>query len=78
MLDLSGHALGVGWWEMLFKGIAAGFLVAAMVWLRPGADTAQFHVVTLMIFLIGVGKFMHIVAGSMEAFMLFASGDLGI
>lgn len=78
MLDLSGHILGVDWSEMLFKGVAAGFLVAAMVWLLPGADTAQFHVVMLMTFLIAAGGFMHIVAGSMEAFMLVTNGDLGI
>lgn len=77
MLHLSGHVLGIGWSEMLFKGVAAGFLVAAMVWLLPGADTAQFHVVTMMTFLIAAGGFMHIVAGSMEAFMLVANGDLG-
>ena len=78
MLELSGHILGVDWSEMLFKGVAAGFLVAAMVWLLPGADTAQFHVVTLITFLIAAGGFMHIVAGSMEAFMLVTNGDLGI
>ena len=46
-----------------------------MVWLMPSADTAQIHVVTLMTYLIAVGGFMHIVAGSMEAFMLAANGE---
>lgn len=78
MLDLSGHILGIGWSGMLFKGVAAGFLVAAMVWLLPGADTAQFHVVTLITYLIAAGGFMHIIAGSMEAFMLVANGQLGV
>ncbi len=78
MLDLSKHILGHGWPDMLFKGVTAGFLVAAMVWLLPGADTAQFHVVTLMTYLIAAGGFLHIIAGSMEAFMLVAHGDLGV
>ena len=78
MLEISGHVMGHLWMEMFFKGITAGFLVAAMVWLLPGADTAQFHVVTLMTYLIAAGGFMHIIAGSMEAFMLVAHGNLGV
>ncbi len=54
-----------------------GFLIAAMVWLVPSADTAKFHAVTLMTYLIAIGGFTHIVAGSMEAFLLVANGQLG-
>lgn len=78
MLDISHHAVESGAFELLFRGITAGFLIAAMVWLIPGADTAQFHVVTLMTYLIAVGGFAHIVAGSMEAFMLVVNGQLGL
>jgi formate/nitrite transporter FocA (FNT family) len=77
MLGLSGQLLDYSWPEMLFKGIAAGFLIAAMVWLLPGADTAQFSVVVLMTYLISAGGFTHIVAGSVEAFMLVLNGHLG-
>ena len=63
---------------MFFRAISAGFLIAAMVWLIPSADAAQFHVITLMTYLIAAGGFMHIVAGSMEAFMLVVSGQLGV
>src|SRR5262249_60859030 len=51
-------------------GAAAGFLVAAMVWLLPGAEGAQFPVITLMTYLIAAGGFMHILAGSVGAFFL--------
>jgi formate/nitrite transporter FocA (FNT family) len=77
MLDISHQVMNHPWLEMVFKGIAAGFLIATMVWLIPGADTAQFHVVTLMTYLIAAGGFMHIVAGSVEAFLLALNGDLG-
>jgi formate/nitrite transporter FocA (FNT family) len=63
---------------MLFRAISAGFLMAAMVWLMPAAESAQFHVVGLMTYLIGVGGFAHIVAGGMEAFMLIWAGQLAI
>jgi formate-nitrite transporter family protein len=75
MLDISRGILNHGGLEMFVKAISAGFLMAAMVWLIPSADTAQVHVVTLMTYLIAAGGFMHIVAGSMEAFMLVVSGD---
>ena len=78
MLALSSDAMHYGWVEMAFRGITAGFLMAAMVWLIPAADTAQFYVVVLITYLIGVGEFPHIVAGSMQAFLLVASGDLGV
>jgi formate/nitrite transporter FocA (FNT family) len=77
MLEISRQTLGHPWSELFFKGISAGFLMAAMVWLLPSADTAQFHVVTLMTYLIAAGGFMHIVAGSVEAFLLLLNGDLG-
>jgi formate/nitrite transporter FocA (FNT family) len=60
---------------MAFRGISSGFLIAAMVWMMPSAETAKFAVVALMTWLIAVGGFTHIVAGSMEANLLVLSGD---
>lgn len=76
MLDISRHLMEHSWLEMLFRGIAAGFLVAAMVWLLPSAEAAQFHVIIMLTYLIAVGGFVHIVAGSIEAFLLVLNGDL--
>lgn len=75
MLAISRDLLGYDWWEMLFRAIASGFLMAAMVWLMPGAERTQFHVIALMTWLIAVGGFTHIVAGSMEAYLLVLAGD---
>ena len=76
MLEVSHHLVGHGWAESFFKAISAGFLIAAMVWLMPSAESAQFQVVTLMTYLIAVGGFMHIVAGSVEGFMLALNGHV--
>jgi formate/nitrite transporter FocA (FNT family) len=78
MLDISRQLMEHDWLDMFFKGVSAGFLIAAMVWILPGANTAQFYVVVLMTYLIAAGQFMHIVAGSMEAFLLVVNGELGI
>jgi formate-nitrite transporter family protein len=75
MVTVSRDLLAFGWWDMVFRAVAAGFLMAAMVWLMPGAERAQFHVITLITWLIAVGGFTHIVAGSMEAYLLVLAGD---
>ena len=75
MLTVSRDLLAFGWWDMVFRAIAAGFLMAAMVWLMPGAERTQFHVIMLMTWLIAIGGFTHIVAGSMEAYLLLLAGD---
>jgi formate/nitrite transporter FocA (FNT family) len=78
MLEVSRHILDHSWLETAFMGIGAGFLMAAMVWLLPGSEAAQFYVVVMMTWLIAAGGFMHVVAGSMEAFMLALDGGLGV
>lgn len=78
MLEISQRMMENGWMQMFFKGISAGFLIAAMVWLIPSAEGAQFHVVTLMTYLISLGGFTHIIAGSVEAFLLIFNGQLGL
>lgn len=76
MLEISRHGLlDVGWWQMLLRGITSGFLMAALVWMLPSAESAKVAVITLMTYLIAVGGFTHIVAGSMEAWMLVFVGD---
>jgi formate/nitrite transporter FocA (FNT family) len=75
MLTISRDLLKLGWWEMAFRGVAAGFLIAAMVWMIPSAESAKFWVITLMTYLIAIGGFTHIVAGSMEAYLLVLAGD---
>ena len=75
MLAISRGLMPVGWWDMALRGVSSGFLIAAMVWMIPSAESAKFAVITLMTWLIAVGGFTHIVAGSMEANLLVLSGD---
>jgi formate/nitrite transporter FocA (FNT family) len=75
MLEISRSLIGLGWWDMLFRGITSGFLIAALVWMIPAAETLKFYVITLMTWLIAVGHFTHVIAGSMEAYLLVIAGD---
>jgi formate/nitrite transporter FocA (FNT family) len=78
MLEISAHITNHSWMEMLFRAIASGFLIATMVWLMPGAEGAQFHVIVVITYLIAAAGFMHIVAGSVEAFFLVLNGHLAL
>ena len=78
MLAVSRDAMPPDAVHALFQGVTAGFLMAALVWLMPAAEGAQFFVVYLMAYLIGASGSAHIVAGSVEAFMLAVSGELGV
>ena len=75
MLAVSRELLPLTWWQMFFRAISAGFLIAAMVWMIPTAEHQQFIVITLMTWLIAVSGSTHIVAGSVEAYLLVLSGD---
>ncbi|MYZ47635.1 formate/nitrite transporter family protein [Propylenella binzhouense] len=77
MLEISRHMMEKGWWEMLFMGVSSGFLIATMVWLLPSAESSRFLVITMITWLIAAAGFTHIVAGSVEAFLLVLSGELG-
>ena len=75
MVAISRKMSELTWWQMCFRGITSGFLIAAMVWMLPAAESAKLPVIALMTWLIAVGGFTHIVAGSMEAYMLVLAGD---
>ena len=42
MLSISRVLLGTDWWDMAFRGVTSGFLIAAMVWMIPSAESAKF------------------------------------
>ena len=75
MHQISLELTKLTWWDMFFRAISSGFLIAAMVWMIPSAENQQFVVITLMTWLIAVGGFTHVVAGSMEAYLLVLAGD---
>lgn len=77
MLEVAQGLTGHGFFDMLILAIPSGFLVAAMVWLLPSSDSAQFFVITMITYLIAAAGFMHIVAGSTEAFFLALNGTAG-
>ena len=52
----------------------AGWLIALMVWLLPSAKSARLFVIILLTYVVAIGQFSHIIAGSVEAFFAVLSG----
>lgn len=76
--DLSLHATGMGAGESFLRAIPAGVLVAAIVWMMPSAEGNAFFVIATFTWLIAIGDFTHIIAGSVEMAFLLLTGELGI
>jgi len=59
---------------LMTRGIFAGWLIALMVWLLPFAETARVGVIIIITYIVGIGEFSHIIAGSVDAFYLVGTG----
>ena len=75
-LSISHHMMENDIWQMFVRGIFSGWLIAALVWMMPSAENAKFWIIILITYVIAAGSFTHVVAGSMEAFLLVLHGDL--
>jgi len=72
--DIGREVLGADFWTMLLRGVFAGWLIALMVWLLPFAETARVSVIIIITWLVGIGKFAHVIAGSIKVFYLVVIG----
>jgi len=75
VVEVSIHATHRELGDVFLQGLPAGFLIAALVWMLPSSESNEFFVIFLMTYLIAIGDFTHVVAGSAEAFVLLLTGD---
>lgn len=64
--SLGHEGLTAPFWTVLLRAVFAGWLIALMVWLLPFAETGRVAVIVLITYVIGLGGFAHIIAGSVE------------
>ncbi len=67
--------IGVPFFTIMLRAIFAGWLIALMVWLLPAAESARVSIIVMITYLVGVGGFVHIVAGSTKFFHLVIVGQ---
>ncbi len=70
-----GH-LGAGFTTVVVRAIFAGWLIALMVWLLPAAESAKVSIIVIITYLVGVGEFNHVIAGSTTILFLVAQGSI--
>lgn len=64
--------LRLGFGGVFIGAIFAGWLIALMVWLLPAAESARVSIIVLITYLIGLGGFGHVIAGSTTVLYLVA------
>ena len=69
-MEMSHHAVETPWLEIFYRGIIAGSIVAAMVWLVHAVrdSIGRALVIYVLMYFIGVGSFFHVITSSIEAF----------
>jgi formate/nitrite transporter FocA (FNT family) len=72
---IGNAALSHGFAATFVRAIYAGFVIATMIWLLPGAAAARLWIVFLLAYLVGVGEFSHIIAGSADALYVVFTGE---
>lgn len=58
----------------LLRGVFAGWLIATLIWLMPFAESERVFVIIIITYIIALGQFSHIIAGSVDAFYAVVTG----
>jgi len=74
LAHVSAQGVGTPFWIVVVRAVFAGWLIALMVWLLPGAESARVSIIIILTYLIGLGGFNHVIAGSTKMFFLVATG----
>ncbi len=73
LTEIGTSHTGVAFPIVLVRSIFAGWLIALMVWLLPGAEGARVSIIIILTYLVGISGFNHIVAGSTTTFYLLVT-----
>jgi len=76
MHEIAEHTVSNSFATTFVSAILAGWLIALMVWLLPAAETARVAVIIIITYLVGLGSFSHIIAGSTVTFYALAAGTV--
>lgn len=77
-IKLSSKAMDKTSAEIFLTAIPAGFILAAMVWMLPSAQSNKFFIILMMTYVISIGGFAHVVAGSTKAFLLLLEHQINL
>ena len=70
---IGAAALSGGPSTIFLRGIFAGWLIALTVWMLPAAEGSRPVIIIAMTYLVGLGGFAHVIAGSVEVLYVVAT-----
>jgi formate-nitrite transporter family protein len=74
LAEFSRTTMASPFWAMFLKAVFAGWLIALMVWLMPASGDSKPLVIIIVTYVVAMGHFAHIIAGSVEASYLVNIG----
>ncbi len=78
LLEVGRESVSGAFGPTLLKAVLAGWLIALMVWLLPNARATRLWVIILLTYVVSIGRFSHIVAGSTDAVFAVFTGQASI
>jgi formate/nitrite transporter FocA (FNT family) len=78
LMEIGAAHMGSGFGTVLVRAIFAGWLIALMVWLLPGAESARVSIIIILTYLVGISGFNHIIAGSTTMFFLVVTNSISL
>jgi formate/nitrite transporter FocA (FNT family) len=78
LLETARGAFQPGFWTGAARALLSGWLIALMVWLLPASGSAAAFVIVALTYVVQLGEFPHIIAGSTEAAYAVIRGDAGV
>jgi formate-nitrite transporter family protein len=75
--EIGAQAMQPDFFTHCGKGVFSGWMIALMVWLLPSAEGSKVAIIVILTYVVALGGFSHIVAGSVEALYLARTGAIG-
>lgn len=75
--EIGQEAILTSFGATLLRGIFAGWLIALMVWMLPVAHSGRLATIVIITYVVALGRFPHIIAGSVEVLVLVAVRQIG-
>jgi formate-nitrite transporter family protein len=73
--EVSRPTVEPGFALMFMRAMFAGWLIALMVWLLPAVEGSRPLIVIILSYIVALGGFSHLIAGSVDCAYLVASGQ---
>jgi formate/nitrite transporter FocA (FNT family) len=74
LTDIAEKTIKDGFGVTFARALFAGWLIALMVWLLPAAEGARPTIIIIITYVVALGEFSHIIAGSVDSAYLAFTG----